>query len=240
MGGGSPDIPDVDTIVIGDVFFYTQGQRSRATSSCSGARCTVTYQGESDTIDIRDIDPRDLQNERITGQHVRNGVQVGRFRGRDEGIHFDAWGTWGTHSAALSGEFQTTFEGIPIDMVMPASLGTGSGTNPISGSATWNGAMAGIKISGSTPGPAVTGDARMQVDFINVTSDLEFTGIAEISSGGVAGARSPDMVWRDMPMNGGAFRGQGLEGRFYGPNHEEAGGVFDETNMTGSFTLVRQ
>ena len=238
MGGDQSPLPN--TFVLGDVLIYAQGQRTRLSSSCIGARCTLTYQGQSETIDVRDIDPRSGPNVRITGKHVRNGVQVARARASDQGIHFDTWGTWATHSAAINGQGQTTIEGIPVYFVMPLSLGEGTGTNPVSGHAIWTGAMAGTKVSGSAPGPAVTGDARMQVDLSNVTLDLEFTSIAEISSGGVPGAQSPDIVWRDVPMNRGTFRANGLDGRFYGPNHEEAGGVFERNQIAGGFTLVRQ
>ena len=41
-------------------------------------------------------------------------------------------------------------------------------------------------------------------------------------------------------MNRGTFRANGLDGRFYGPNHEEAGGVFERNQIAGGFTLVRQ
>ena len=74
MGGDQSPLPN--TFVLGDVLIYAQGQRTRLSSSCIGARCTLTYQGQSETIDVRDIDPRSGPNVRITGEHVRNGVQV--------------------------------------------------------------------------------------------------------------------------------------------------------------------
>ena len=41
-------------------------------------------------------------------------------------------------------------------------------------------------------------------------------------------------------MRNGSFRASGLDGRFYGPNHEEAGGVFERSGITGAFSLARQ
>ena len=192
------------------------------------------------TVDIRDIDPRSNANVTVTGQHARNGVQIARARASDQGIHFDTWGVWATYSAAINGEGQTTIQGVPVDFVMPLSLGEGTGTNPVSGSATWAGAMVGTRIGGSSPGSSVSGDAEMQVDFSAANIDLTFTNIAEISSGGSPGTPYPSMGWSDVPMNGGSFSTTGLDGRFYGPNHEEVGGVFERNQIAGGFTLVRK
>ena len=41
-------------------------------------------------------------------------------------------------------------------------------------------------------------------------------------------------------MQRGAFQANGLDGRFYGPNHEEAGGVFERDRIIGAFSLTRQ
>ena len=195
------DSPTADTVVVGDILFYASGQRGiRVPSSCSGARCTLTYQGESVTFDVREIDPRSTVNVRITGAHVRNGVQVARGRFSDQGVHFDMWGTSATYSAAVSGQGQTTIQGVPVGFVIPISVGEGSGTNPVSGSAIWTGAMAGTRVSGASPGPAVTGDARMQIDFSDVSLDLEFTQIAEISSGGVPSADALEMAQKELEI----------------------------------------
>ena len=48
-------------------------------------------------------------------------------------------------------------------------------------------------------------------------------------------ARSADIEWQDVAMRDGAFStaDESLEGHFYGPNHEEAGGAFDQDGMAG-------
>ena len=40
-------------------------------------------------------------------------------------------------------------------------------------------------------------------------------------------------------MQAGAFKDDGLDGRFYGPDHEEAGGVFERDGIAGAFSLQR-
>ena len=59
-GDGGPPAPDAasfDTIVIGDVLLAAQDRLYRAQSSCSGSVCTVTYLGESVTVDLDNVDP---------------------------------------------------------------------------------------------------------------------------------------------------------------------------------------
>ncbi len=41
-------------------------------------------------------------------------------------------------------------------------------------------------------------------------------------------------------MRNGSFQASGLDGRFYGPSHEEAGGVFERGGIVGAFSLNRQ
>ena len=117
------------------------------------------------------------------------------------------------------------------------SLGTEPGTNPVSGAATWRGAAVGFEFLPGGPGDAIAGDAALRVDFGRATLDLELTGLA--GAAGTTGVRRPDIVWREVPMVRRAFRANGLDGRFYGTNHQEAGGVFERNRIAGGF-LVRR
>ena len=47
------------------------------------------------------------------------------------------------------------------------------------------------------------------------------------------------MTWENLPVRNGRF-GEGfddptIEGRFYGPNHEEVGGIFERNQIIGAF-----
>ena len=236
-GGSTGNVPDdpllaADTAVIGDLIVYAQGESFRASSSCSGAVCTITFAGESETIHVDDLDLRELEAGTFIGEHTRNGVSVARVVLEADDFAFDTYGTWGEYTAAVAGTF-----GIPpASFVMPISLGLGSNVNPVSGSASWTGAMVGTKLGTTAPGAAVIGDASLQADFASVTLGLSFTGIQEAAGG----ARSPDIVWQGIPMRAGTFSATGLDGRFYGPNHEEAGGVFERDGIAGGFALKRR
>lgn len=234
----SPPVQDVstfDTVVIGDVLLAAQERLYRAESSCSGSVCTVTYQGESITVDLSEIDPN-ASTTTVTGQQSRNGVQTGRLTTSDGETSFDAFGVWGDYNAATTGAGSTSVEGIDVRFVVPTSVGRGSASNPTSGSASWAGAMTGVKFGSSGLGAEVAGDAAMVVDFEEASLDLAFTSIAELLSG----AAVDDIGWQDVPMQEGSFAGEGLDGRFYGPNHEEAGGVFESDDVAGAFSLKRE
>ena len=123
-----------------------------------------------------------------------------------------------------------------VQFAFPMSFGMGSGSNPPNGSATWAGAKAGVKVGSSSLGSEVTGDAEMTVDFGASSLDLEFTNIAER----VSGALSNDIRWQGVSIQGGSFQAVGLDGRFYGPNHEEAGGILEHSGIAGAFSLARQ
>ena len=237
-GGGSPpnqDASSFDTIVVGDVLLAAQDRLYRAESSCSGSRCTVTYLDESTTVDLREIDPS-ASTTTVTDRELRNGVQTGRLTAGDDGAsRFNAFGVWGEYNAATTGAGATSLEGIDIRFVVPTSVGHASAANPVSGSASWAGAMTGVKVGESGLGAEVVGDAAMTVDFAGASLDLAFTDVAELSSGAEVG----DIRWRDVPMEAGSFEDDGLDGRFYGPDHEEAGGVFERDDIAGAFSLKR-
>lgn len=237
-GGGStgsaPADPvlTADTVVIGDLVAYAQGESFRAITSCSGAVCTITFAGERTEIRVDEIDLRELDAGRFIGEHTRNGVSVARVMLDEDGVSYDTYGTWGDYGGAVAGTFAID----QAEFVMPISLGVGSNSNPVSGSATWTGAMVGAMLGTTAPGAAVIGDASLQAHFASTTLGLSFTGIQEAAGG----ARSADIVWQGIPMRAGTFSATGLEGRFYGPNHEEAGGVFERAGIAGGFALVRQ
>ena len=88
----------------------------------------------------------------------------------------------------------------------------------------------------------VKGDALVSVRLgqSNLRADVEFTGLANAA----IGTRYSDMAWRGMTVSGGAFGHRGgagdrLQGRFFGPRQEEAGGVFERAGIAGAFGARR-
>ena len=237
---GGPNRPGggvtINTVAAGDALIVAQGSFIRANSRCRGTVCTISALGESVTLDFNDyIDPNTVPVP-ITDQQVRNGVRIGRVAVSDSGLRFDTFGLWGKYHAGTAAVGSGHIQGVGLQFAFPISMGIGSGSNPVSGSAAWTGAMVGVKVSGSRLGEEVTGDAAMTADLGAASLDLAFTNIA-----GRSGARSSDISWQGISMRNGEISGTGgLKGRFYGPNHEEAGGVFERSGIAGAFSLARQ
>ena len=85
---------------------------------------------------------------------------------------------------------------------------------------------------------------RSQLDI-----DVAFTNIRDID---VAFSNDNDdrarlshenIVWENIPVTSGSFATgsdeSSIEGRFYGPNHEEVGGIFEHNEIVGAFGAKR-
>ena len=119
------------------------------------------------------------------------------------------------------------------------SIGQVNDTNPVSGNATWRGVMVGGRIGETADfGDPVRGDATLTYDFANTDMDVAFTNIRSIRDVAVP-ARYPNMYWQNLEVShgrfGGGFDDPTIEGRFYGPDHEEVGGVFQRDRIVGAF-----
>ena len=197
---------------------------------------------------MRDIEPGGPESD-ITPSETRNGVSIGWFTETAEGMTFTGYGAWAEHQAFVAAEVSGVEDGIRFAAIIPMSMGFGSGSSPVSGSAVWKGAMLGMEVGSRSPGRNVVGDATLTADFSEASLDVAFTNMEPYfgPSDLIAdrGPPIPDMHWSDLAIRPGgsfgSFRGRGIEGRFYGPDHEEAGGVFDkEGRIVGAFGAKRQ
>ena len=136
---------------------------------------------------------------------------------------------WGT--ASIDGQLlQHSAFGL-TDAGAAFSLGDWQATNPsLAESATWTGQLAAISQAGSR----TTGAARLTVQDL---ADPEQFRIDLALSGPDLGT----LNWSDIPLQAGAFHaGDGsMRGRFYGPEHDEAGGIFDRDGWRGAFGVSR-
>ncbi|MXX88867.1 MAG: transferrin-binding protein-like solute binding protein [Boseongicola sp. SB0677_bin_26] len=88
---------------------------------------------------------------------------------------------------------------------------------------------------------SVRGDAGLTIrDFAHPRLDVAFTNIEDVD----AGWQLDDMRWDNVPMVRGGFRygtdGNSVEGKFFGPDHEEAGGIFERDQVIGAFSAKRR
>ena len=120
-----------------------------------------------------------------------------------------------------------------VDGSVAVSFGDFPATDPAPiGGGVWRGAMVGI--DGATR-ERIEGDAEIGIDdFARPDVDIALTGIRD------AGGRvRADLVWKDIPMARGHFQARdttgSIEGRFFGSNHEEVGGIFRRDRLVGAF-----
>ena len=135
------------------------------------------------------------------------------------------------------------------------SMGNTTGSNPdvlVDNSATWSGVMFGSRIS--NPDAFVHGDALVTVSNRdgNLVVDVQFTNIKDEDTA----AGLDDVSWSGLELKDGSFgvvpvaeewwpasrhpASRGISGRFYGPGHEEVGGLFGwpELPMAGDDLLA--
>ena len=117
------------------------------------------------------------------------------------------------------------------------SLGMATGTNPVSGNATWIGSVVGVDTHVIGRGRALGGRAEINVDFADADVDVAFTRLTFHLEGNII---HPDIIWDDLPLNAGEFGSDTIHGVFYGPNHEEVGGVFRRDGLLGAFGGARE
>ncbi len=79
------------------------------------------------------------------------------------------------------------------------------------------------------------GDAVMNFKLDATTMDVFFTSIKNLTTGD----DYPDLRFDEIPVSQGAFTSRTdtahIAGRFYGPAHEEVGGVFTYPTALGAF-----
>ena len=126
---------------------------------------------------------------------------------------------------------------------LASSVGDVSGSNPTSGSASWNGVMVGIDISDTeTNANPLLGDATVTVDdFNNPDVDVVFTNIVDLETD----VSRNDISWQDINLTDGEFATSSdsseISGQFYGDEHQEVGGAFVylDSEVIGAFGAKR-
>ena len=206
--------------------------------------------GDTGMVTTGPVEPTDEFTQSTTGEFRLVPVDS---TGNVFTAEFYKWGVWG---GVLRDDYATcTAIGCPpagdpifwayltseTDGIVTATVdGTQSGTSPASGSAVWIGDIHAyetedVMTSGGmsvTTYAAVEGDARLEVDFVAVTVDVDFTSFDNSQA---------DMSWDGLAVDNGAFGSvaEGIEGSFYGADHEGAAGEFERDGLTGVFGALR-
>ena len=113
--------------------------------------------------------------------------------------------------------------------------GSSTGSNPVSGTASWSGVMIG-DASTATDGRWMQGDTEITMHFgPSPTLDVEFSNIKGFADPGEPAIDYAIDPWMSVPVSDGSFQDGNyfgddgdryLEGHFFGPDGEEVAGVF--------------
>ena len=228
-----------DTLLMGDRlgYFAADDEVERTKTTCRGDTCAAGF------ISLSGAGGFGVEGSELTLLRERRGVSLVRQErsGADRG--YEAWGGWLEHSLFGTRLTRFTEEAGPsrgASVVSSYSLGFSTGENPSAeGSARWEGLMLGRDLRASAGrGQVIRGDADVTVEFgaAAITADVAFTDIVNIETG----AAQNDMAWRGMALEDGGFArrnapGDTVSGRFYGPDEEEVGGVFERDGIAGAF-----
>ncbi len=208
------------------------------TISCEGGLGPIHY-GSLRKYDFSDFDYR----ERWRG--VSLAQKTGVSSEGDGMTDHRALAGWINHSLFVI-ETPPSREGQPGRFYRAFSMGNATGSDPgvlVNSSATWSGVMFGSRVS--DPDVFLHGDALVTVSNpdggTDLVVDVEFTNIKDEDTG----AGLDDVSWNGLKLRDGSFgvvpvaegawdvsrhpASEGISGRFYGPNHEEVGGLFGFT-----------
>lgn len=241
-----------DTLLMTDVFVTRPGlpRVERIQTFCGFRLCQAFDSGYK----LVDISLLDFPLSDRVGTHrfytSIDGVNIVDIRGSDEeaGIvtNFNTLGGWLDYSA-FAVDVNSVVSGVSdgVDLrgtgfAAAYSLGDATGTTPAFGDATWTGTMVGGDTSlTANRGNRIIGDATLRFDLPQNTIDVSFTNIRDIDAGRPHG----HITWQNIPVTSGSFStgfiGNSIDGRFYGRNHEEVGGVFERNQIAGAFGAKR-
>ena len=228
---------EIDTLIFSDIETQTNRGKIRIQTDCEGATCTLRLFGVEETISISGVFGSDTDFEELVPTETYRGVSLSKETGSELEYDF-GWFKYSLFAAGLYKFPQLSVAGAPFSM----SIGDATGTNPasITESATWSGVMLGRDMDPASGFARIRGNADITIaDFMNPRVNVDFTRIKDLNTN-----RSRDnMNWSGIPLHGGGFKtgsdGNSIQGKFYGPNHEEIGGIFERDRVIGAFGTKR-
>ena len=257
--------PPMDTLLVSDlVRYYLDGDMEvdRGIADCYGGQCVQT-DGERVVFNLPEWyafpgHHDDVISAREDTLEERNGIMIGDVSfGEKElpdypGVAIDrtvtGYGGWGEHFGfdALYYDFVRYDEDEDRDRpqrMVEASLGgwasEGNPPVPRDETWTWTGAAVGVDHSDITQDRVLVGNSALSVYLYEALDDylvsVDITDLVDVATG----TPYDDMTWSGIPLRDGGFETFEIQGQFFGPNHEEVGGVFERDQVIGAFGGTR-
>ena len=221
----------------------------RFETQCAGDRCVqekpISGETSETTVDELVVSDGALDTLRPRPVGERHGVRIARIRASDrtetgDALTLEGYAGWMEHGAFLvtGGEIQGgDFGGARL--MLSSSFGDSPNTVP-DVEASWNGVVAGIDTGATeTQGNAVLGQARIDLEMVHGAPvvDVAFTELFDLET---RESRS-SLYWDDGAVTSDGFSdGGSIDGRFYGADHQEAGGVFERGDLLGAFGAAKE
>jgi len=242
VGGVAKVIAGSDTLMVSDVLSI-QGQEEPSLTEyqCITATNTCTRTG------VPLFEPEGALSDlvRVTANPDIERSDVRRYKGiglaeysataTRQGVEWTTshYGAWLDYSALETSIASAEKPGeVNLTTAYNLSFGKRTGTAP-SGNATWEGVMLGHTRHGAVQ--PLQGDAIMNFKLDAMTIDVYFSKIKNLTTRD----DYPDLRFDEVPVSKGAFTSRTdtahIAGRFYGPAHEEVGGVFTYPTALGAF-----
>ncbi len=208
----------------------------RVSVECRGRYCSVGYSAYLRANKVVPVFTEDLT---LLGTANGANAAIEDYTSPFNDAH--TYGGWMDHSLFASTVFLYKSDLDPDQGVIQAFAtvtGNATNTNPLT-QATWTGFVS-ARDDAVNPNLAsyVTGDAHISVRIGDqVMADVRLSDLANVSTG----QTYRDVIFDDLVVTGGQFSryhadDDRLSGVFYGPNHEEVGGVFESTEgLLGSY-----
>ena len=229
-----------DSLISSTMFFQTSDPdvpTLQFRASCSGTRCSFREPttGFSRSVSLSDLGFRSGSSRAVL---TKNGITV--LEGRAEDV--EDYGAWMDHAMFHMISARTTTDETFLGAQFGRAVGDLTGVQPAM-TARWRGLMVGTPRGGALRGNTLQGDARLTYALTGNSLDAAFTDIKNLDSGAAHSTRS--VRFDDVPVSGdgtyeAGLTGNRIQGGFYGPDHAEAAGVFEQSGIVGAFGAKRQ
>ena len=237
-----------NALLASDLLVLTgDGVAVRGQTTCLNSECSLDIAETALTLSATEVEfgGSALAYQAVASHH---GVSLAEGRGETSvagtSIDYNAYGGWMQHSSFVietSRIADGLFGGTPV--INSYSVGDAPNTNPAAagGSGTWRGVMVGADVSQTaTRGHLIQGNAEITIsEFHSPKANIAFTQIFDLN----AQTQRDDLTWDGIQVTAGGFASgadqDSIEGRFYGPNHEEVGGIFERNRVLGAFGANR-
>lgn len=183
----------------------------------------VTASPDVERSDIRQYNGIDLAEYSATA--TRDGVEWTTS-------HLGAWLDYSAFETSIARGVKS--DNVNVMAAYSLSFGERNDTAPQAETVTWEGIMLG-HTRGQDAVHALQGEATIDFELDAMTVDVSLSNITTVESG----EERPQIDFLDIPVSNGAFTERRatrhIAGRFYGPAHEEVGGVFTHPTALGAF-----